>query len=257
MPSNTNNKRTSASVSVATSKVDNKAGAAPTDLGSPVNAPASTLDTMLLHGDSKVARAVDHGRQRVKKNERTQTWKAWKTIKAEARIVKKEQQRLQQQQQLMQSQSHTLVLPIQREKGDEKEKKKGGHVSSTGMTRKVVSGPSAAVGRAELDDWECEDDSSSAEMEDEFVDEKRASERSVEIDIIAFARPSKPKKSKAGDFELIAHPRSVIILDDQTNTDFELDDPWEYISTVTDDDLQDKAAPLSYADVVNAGIHSR
>jgi len=91
-------------------------------------------------------------------------------------------------------------------------------------------------------DWECE------EAEVYSVAWNVMEDRKKEVDIISFARPGKPRKSKAGDFEVIPKVRSVVVLDDRMNADLEIDDPWEHIDA--DDSDSGSSQKTSYAEVV-------
>lgn len=67
-----------------------------------------------------------------------------------------------------------------------------------------------------------------------------------EVRLADFIRAGKPRKPKGhGDFEVIPHIRSVIVLDDNTPDEFGEDEPWEYV--LNPDSEPDKG--LSYAEV--------
>ncbi|KXN85760.1 hypothetical protein AN958_10943 [Leucoagaricus sp. SymC.cos] len=62
-------------------------------------------------------------------------------------------------------------------------------------------------------------------------------------DLIRSGKPRKPKGD--GDFEVIPHIRSVIVLDDNTPDEFDVDEPWEH---VLNPDSEANKGP-SYAEV--------
>ena len=56
--------------------------------------------------------------------------------------------------------------------------------------------------------------------------------------------------STGGDFEVIPPPRSVIVLDDFTINDMDLDGSWEHVPRGEDE----KRNSLSYAQIVSAAV---
>ncbi|KAI0801358.1 hypothetical protein C8Q74DRAFT_1314555 [Fomes fomentarius] len=76
----------------------------------------------------------------------------------------------------------------------------------------------------------------------------RGAVQPLEVHLEQFVKPSKTRKSKAGEFELVPGMPGVIALDDQMPDDAELDEPWEHISA---DELDEKrVVPPSYATIV-------
>ncbi|KAF8640583.1 hypothetical protein AX17_000245 [Amanita inopinata Kibby_2008] len=68
-------------------------------------------------------------------------------------------------------------------------------------------------------------------------------------DLIVTTRKSR-KGVRDNDFEVIPHVRSVIILDDSQIQDIEIDEPWEYISGVDENQEPSNTEPISYAEAV-------
>jgi len=62
----------------------------------------------------------------------------------------------------------------------------------------------------------------------------------------------KARKGKDGDFEVVPHIRSVIVLDDNISHDAEPDEPWEHI----DFDDEDDEAELSYAQIAKLTVQT-
>jgi len=56
------------------------------------------------------------------------------------------------------------------------------------------------------------------------------------------------RKDQEGDFEVIPLPRQVIVLDEFTIPDIDVDEPWEHVRG----DHKEKADSLSYAEIVSA-----
>ncbi|KAI0713190.1 hypothetical protein C8T65DRAFT_645829 [Cerioporus squamosus] len=70
----------------------------------------------------------------------------------------------------------------------------------------------------------------------------------VRVPLDQLVKPSKVRKSRAGEFELVPGMPVVIALDDQIPGEAELDEPWEHISA---DELDEKRVePPSYATVL-------
>ncbi|TFK42096.1 hypothetical protein BDQ12DRAFT_353060 [Crucibulum laeve] len=87
---------------------------------------------------------------------------------------------------------------------------------------------------------------------DEFV----LPETKREVKLTDLVVTKKARKGKdLTDFEVIPHIRSVIVLDDAISHDVELDEPWEYIDGVDDDDSEkeDPREQSSYAKVAALG----
>jgi len=61
----------------------------------------------------------------------------------------------------------------------------------------------------------------------------------------------KPRKGSDGDFEVIPHVRSVIVLDDFIGLDPNVEEPWEYIRGQFEEDGITPA--LSYAEILSSG----
>ncbi|KAK7695236.1 hypothetical protein QCA50_002426 [Cerrena zonata] len=150
----------------------------------------------------KAVREFEHGRQRAKKSARTESWKAEKVAKRQLKA-----QRAQ----------GTLVegIPIHRSR-------KGGFVH---LDRDETS----------LD----ESDSAEEAFDIEVVETPKWREDKLEVDLTKLIRPSKARRSKAGDFELIPSVRSVLVLEDAVLDrgfdSIEDDEPWEYLSAAGDD----------------------
>jgi len=71
-------------------------------------------------------------------------------------------------------------------------------------------------------------------------------------DLVAFR--SKPRKGQDGDFEVIPHVRSVIVLDDITTHDLMVDEPWEHIYGSDEEEIA-AATPTkgpSYAHILSS-----
>jgi len=78
-------------------------------------------------------------------------------------------------------------------------------------------------------------------------------ERKLEVNLgdLIVTRKSPSRKGAENDFELIPHIRSVIILDDNQPHDIDVEEPWEHITGVEDDQgYKDNAKGISYAMVV-------
>jgi len=73
--------------------------------------------------------------------------------------------------------------------------------------------------------------------------------REVKLADLITAR--KPRKGNDGDFEVIPHVRSVIVLDDFAGLDLTVDEPWEYIRGQCEEDGIARAR--SYAEILSAG----
>ncbi|KAI0673905.1 hypothetical protein C8Q78DRAFT_1076858 [Trametes maxima] len=72
--------------------------------------------------------------------------------------------------------------------------------------------------------------------------------RPLEVHLAQLVKPSRARRSKAGEFEIIPGIPVVIALDEHIAEEAELDEPWEHISA---DELDEKrVAPPSYATVV-------
>ena len=91
-----------------------------------------------------------------------------------------------------------------------------------------------------------------------------------EVKLADLITPQKPRKTKGktypippsvtyrlrtfvstgGDFEVISPPRSVIVLDDFTINDMDLDGSWEHVPRGEDE----KRNSLSYAQIVSAAV---
>ncbi|KAF8634879.1 hypothetical protein AX15_000633 [Amanita polypyramis BW_CC] len=70
----------------------------------------------------------------------------------------------------------------------------------------------------------------------------------AEVSLADFVVARKNRKGADNDFEVIPHVRSVIILDDDQLHDIEIDEPWEYINGIDDDQVcSDVGKPISYA----------
>jgi len=80
--------------------------------------------------------------------------------------------------------------------------------------------------------------------------EPRLTEIRNEVKLADLIVSRKPRKSTEGDFEVVPHVRSVIVLDDSITPDIELDEPWEHVEGVKDH--QPTAPALSYAKIVSA-----
>ncbi|OBZ68635.1 hypothetical protein A0H81_11539 [Grifola frondosa] len=82
----------------------------------------------------------------------------------------------------------------------------------------------------------------------------RSAGSSDEVDIARLIRPAKARKSKLADFEIVPNIPSVIVLDDYTMAEPEMDEPWEHIMV---DELEEKAITVeapSYARVVASAM---
>lgn len=66
-----------------------------------------------------------------------------------------------------------------------------------------------------------------------------------EVSLADFVVTRKSRKGTGNDFEIIPHIRSVIILDDNQTHDVDIDEPWEYINGLDEDQVRTK--PFSYA----------
>ncbi|KAK2460104.1 hypothetical protein APHAL10511_007870 [Amanita phalloides] len=70
----------------------------------------------------------------------------------------------------------------------------------------------------------------------------------LEVSLADFIVTRKSRKGIDNDFEVIPHVRSVIILDDNQPHDIEIDEPWEYITGVEEDQGRSGSTkPISYA----------
>jgi len=69
-----------------------------------------------------------------------------------------------------------------------------------------------------------------------------------EVKLADLMTARKSRKNKEGDFEVIPLPRSVIVLDDFTVHDMDVDEPWEYV----DGDDGEKVDGPSYAEIVSS-----
>jgi len=67
-----------------------------------------------------------------------------------------------------------------------------------------------------------------------------------EVNLADLVTSKKSRKLVEGDFEVIAAPRNVIVLDDFVSQDMDLDEPWEYIYGE-----DEKANVPSYAQVLS------
>jgi len=70
---------------------------------------------------------------------------------------------------------------------------------------------------------------------------------SRDVKLADLVTAGKPKKSKEGDFEVVPHIRSVIVLDDFSGDEKDVEEPWEHIQG---DDFDEKLNSPSYAEVV-------
>jgi len=68
-----------------------------------------------------------------------------------------------------------------------------------------------------------------------------------EVKLADLVTARKSRKNKEGDFEVIPPPRSVIVLDEFTVHDMDVDEPWEYV----DGDDGEKVDGPSYAEIVS------
>jgi hypothetical protein len=118
------------------------------------------------------------------------------------------------------------------------------------------SGPTASSGKRErlwledvdaLDGLECEPDV--GRMLHSLPSRGVLNKREVKLADLVTAR--KPRKGKDGDFEVIPHVRSVVILDDCVGLDLSEDEPWEYIRGQYEEDVI--VETRSYADILSAG----
>jgi len=88
------------------------------------------------------------------------------------------------------------------------------------------------------------------------VSEMSLSERvhyTPEVKLAELVTTKKPRKGKAGDFEVIPHVRHVIVLDDFTGHDLSIEEPWECIEGESDEDSHSDASSSkapSYAAVL-------
>jgi hypothetical protein len=69
-----------------------------------------------------------------------------------------------------------------------------------------------------------------------------------EVKLTDLVTPQKPRKTKGGDFEVIPAPRAVIVLDDFSVNDMDVDEPWEHVSGGE----YEKRTSFSYAQIVSA-----
>jgi len=73
------------------------------------------------------------------------------------------------------------------------------------------------------------------------------------VDVLAnLVKNGKPRKSNVGDFEVIPQVRSVIVLDDETGSEGEFGEPWEHIYGDSEEELDEKRQPPSYAEIISA-----
>jgi len=68
-----------------------------------------------------------------------------------------------------------------------------------------------------------------------------------EVKLADLMTSRKPRKNKEGDFEVIPLPRQVIVLDEFTVYDMDIDEPWEHVDRHDDE----KVGGPSYAAVVS------
>lgn len=175
----------------------------PTSPTTPTN-PTTTEVALPNTSEVRVLKAVreyEHGRQRAKKSARTEIWKAEKAAKRQLKAQK--------------AQGTLEGIPVHRSR-------------KAGFTR---------LDRDEtfLD----ESDSAEEAFDVEVVETPKWREDKLEVDLTKLIRPSKARRSKAGDFELIPSVRSVLVLEDAVLDrgfdDLDDDEPWEYLSAGGDD----------------------
>ncbi|KAI0066647.1 hypothetical protein BV25DRAFT_1912695 [Artomyces pyxidatus] len=97
----------------------------------------------------------------------------------------------------------------------------------------------------EKDEWEW------PELPGIVVDFNGALIKRGEVALTDLIRPGKTQRKRKGaeaDFEVIPHVRSVIVLDDCADVE-ELDEPWEYLSTASDE--SDGRKIFSYAEIAS------
>jgi len=80
-------------------------------------------------------------------------------------------------------------------------------------------------------------------------DEVVSSDLRSEVKLADLVTSRKPRKGQEGDFEVIPHIRSVIVLDDIVSQDLVIDEPWEHIYGNDEEDASAKG--LSYAKVLS------
>jgi hypothetical protein len=69
-----------------------------------------------------------------------------------------------------------------------------------------------------------------------------------EVKLTDLVVSKKPRKNKEADFEVIPLPRPVIVLDEFTMHDMDVDEPWEHVYSNEDE----KGDAPSYAEIVSA-----
>jgi len=84
------------------------------------------------------------------------------------------------------------------------------------------------------------------EIEDEYDVPSLSSRREVRLTDLVVARKS--RKTKDGDFEIVPHLRSVIVLDDNASYEMSLEEPWEHIEGA---DVDNPDSEPSYAKVAS------
>ncbi|CAL1694820.1 unnamed protein product [Somion occarium] len=156
-------------------------------------------------------REFEHGRQRAKKSAHTASWREEKARKRQVKTQR----------------AQTLFEP------PAAHRQKGGHVKVQGIDR---------------DERDLDGSDSDEAFDVEFIETPKWREQKLEVDLTNLIRPTKARRSKAGDFEVIPSVRSVLVLDDRDFAMVEDDEPWEYLSA-GDDDSERKPAIPSYAEV--------
>ncbi|KDQ62919.1 hypothetical protein JAAARDRAFT_188558 [Jaapia argillacea MUCL 33604] len=205
---------------VATTTTDRESGVAPKSETTRSSEPEKELNSSVL----KALRAYEHDRQRVKKTE----------------DFARTKERKERGKTLFQSLRSRKDAPGKDSGAKERRGPNVASVWNTDEDRDIsplspdttvdeVSPPSLACGDIKVDKVE-------VKLED----------------LIATGRKTrKPKGSSDADYEVVPHVRSVIVLpDDFTDGDLELDEPWEHVSSSEDDDETKSKIP-SYAQVVS------
>ncbi|KAH0591381.1 hypothetical protein J132_11032 [Termitomyces sp. J132] len=86
----------------------------------------------------------------------------------------------------------------------------------------------------------------------EDAERERESARRAEVTLSDLLIARKPRRGREQDFEVVPPIRSVIVLDDITTPELDVDEPWEhvYASDADDNDTQNHHTELSYAKIV-------
>jgi len=98
--------------------------------------------------------------------------------------------------------------------------------------------------------WDSDNEKGEKEFEGPGTPTRRMSKEDClggEVKLADLVTPSK-RKNKEGDFEVIPLPRQVIVLDEFTVHDMDVDEPWEYV----DGGNREMVDSPSYAEIVSA-----